>query len=381
MMGCRYKALIKLIAGYAQSGVSLVMHDGVQLMPFNNADDIGLYYLVPLLVTYFSLSLDQALYLLLHGPIYIGAVISIISLWILYPSCISRCTSLLGVSAITFIATRVLDVYCVSAAAVLLIVPLFLLSMDRVRSLYVMSTLLFYFGLLAGCANALRMHAGTGVIIFMVVLLAGAPIWQRKYKLFLVSILFIGMVIPNLFFNQVYRHYVSYTQCRFPAHQVQQNQHVFWHSIYVGFGFLHNEYAIIPADECAIARVGDLDANAVYTSQKYENVLKDEIVRLIRKHPLFVLRTLFAKLGVLFMYLLICANVGLVAAWFFPKPWYIELSFWAALGFNALPGILALPYYGYLFGFIAFAILYGIVSINDALARFRNTRRIQSTER
>ena len=82
--------------------------------------------------------------------------------------------------------------------------------------------------------------------------------------------------------------------------------------------------------------------------------------------------TFFAKIGILLMYLVIFANVGLVAAFFYPKPWQIECAFWGALATSSLFSILVLPTIEYSLGFIAFATLYGIVSINYYLYKNSN---------
>src|SRR5438309_650714 len=84
------------------------------------------------------------------------------------------------------------------------------------------------------------------------------------------------------------------------------------------------------------------------------------VIHIITQHPSLVMETIAAKLGVIAGWLVICANVGLVAAYYYPKHWAIETGCWSAMGFQALPGILTIPARAYLLGFIAFAVLYGV---------------------
>jgi hypothetical protein len=143
--------------------------------------------------------------------------------------------------------------------------------------------------------------------------------------------------------------------------------HAFWHSAYIGFGFLSNEYGIKYKDESGIEKVRSISPKTRYLSQEYEGIARAEVFRLIKKHPLFVTQTIFAKLGVILFYFLIFSNLGLVAVALHRKTWQLEVAFFGAMVFNALFGIIAVPDYRYLMGFIAFATLYGIVSLDDAI--------------
>jgi hypothetical protein len=87
----------------------------------------------------------------------------------------------------------------------------------------------------------------------------------------------------------------------------------------------------------------------------------------LRKDPVFVVGTLLAKFGAVLVYFLFAANFGLLAAIRYPKPWSVEVAFGVAIAFNALFGLLAVPRLAYLEGFIAFAMLYGVISLDTAL--------------
>ncbi len=102
-------------------------------------------------------------------------------------------------------------------------------------------------------------------------------------------------------------------------------------------------------------------------SPEYERILRHQTLRIARDHPLFILATLFAKVRVVLFLLLCWANLGLLAALFYPKDRAMESAFWAALAFTSLFGVIAVPQVQYLLGFMAFATLYGLVSLDYAL--------------
>ncbi len=82
-----------------------------------------------------------------------------------------------------------------------------------------------------------------------------------------------------------------------------------------------------------------------------------------------MVETLIAKFGVVLIYFLLAANFGLLAAIRYLKPWAVEVAFVAGLAFNALFGLLAIPRLSYLEGLIAFAMLYGVMSLDVALQK------------
>jgi hypothetical protein len=133
--------------------------------------------------------------------------------------------------------------------------------------------------------------------------------------------------------------------------------------VYIGLGFLENEYGIKYRDEVAVDKVRAISPGTVYLSKDYERILRNEVFKLIIGHPLFLAVTVSAKAGVIIFYLIISANLGLITLPFNTGRWPLKYSFWSAMAFNALFGILVVPDYRYLLGFMAIACLYGVMSI------------------
>ena len=143
--------------------------------------------------------------------------------------------------------------------------------------------------------------------------------------------------------------------------------HAFWHSAYIGFGYLSNEVVTSYNDQVAYDKVQSLVPGTLYESPEYQHILRRQVWLLVRQHPQLVLYTLAAKLGVICSMFLVFANVGLIAVKRVRKPLGLELPFWTGIVFNALFGILVIPSVAYLLGFITFATLYGAVSVDCAL--------------
>jgi hypothetical protein len=161
-----------------------------------------------------------------------------------------------------------------------------------------------------------------------------------------------------------------------PASLQTIKRHTLWHPIYLGFGFLKNDYGLEFNDQVALDKIKAVSPNTPHFSEDYEDQLKKETVSFIRSHPWFTIFTFLIKSAIVVFYFLVFANVGLFMAFKHRKPWPVDLAFFVALAANAAFGILVIPLPKYLLGFIAFSILYGMVSINEALEPGKFSRSI-----
>jgi hypothetical protein len=76
-------------------------------------------------------------------------------------------------------------------------------------------------------------------------------------------------------------------------------QHPFWHSAYIGLGYLPNRYGIVYNDTSGIREVESLRPGTAYLSPEYERTLRHRYLELLRHDPGFVLRNLWVKLRVI----------------------------------------------------------------------------------
>jgi hypothetical protein len=259
------------------------------------------------------------------------------------------------------------DVYILLSSTTVALVPWLLYFVKRgvVDGWFIMFAL--GAGLCAGFANLIRSHSGTGFMLFMAIAVPFAVRCGWRSKILLTAVTAAACLAPSLYFHTLRDRRDAYLNAVQPARPPIQEQHPFWHSVYIGFGFLSNEMVPAYSDEVAVYKVAAISPGAHYLSAEYEAVLKNEVSYLIRHHFSFVVLTLAAKMGVICFALLLCANVGLLAAALYPKTWPIEVAFWVAIAFSSLFGLLVIPYPKYLLGFMAFAILYAVVSVDHAL--------------
>ncbi|MBI4532289.1 MAG: hypothetical protein HY709_12300, partial [Candidatus Latescibacteria bacterium] len=366
-MPFRYQGLQEALTGLGKTGISLVAYDGNILKPAGFSDDVGIYYVIPKIAYTFNISIDQSMNLFFIGLVLVSWALGIIGSFLLFRTWLSRVVAFVGLLLLSLIVLKVGDVYLVPPSVAVAIVPFFLFfAKDKPFNISFVACI-FLSGIGIGTAHYLRSHAGTAVVIFIVSLLILYCRMHRREKLILAAALGAGVLVPIVYFQTLLDRRDAYLMSHYPEHRQVLRHHVFWHSVYIGLGFLNNTYGIQYLDEVAIEKVRSISPDVVYLSQEYETTLRNEVLRLMKDAPLFVLTNVFAKIGVISFYLLVFANVGLLTAVLHPKTWSLELAFWIGMAFNALFGILIIPNPPYLLGFIAFATLYGIVSINHTI--------------
>jgi len=373
LMTCRYLHLVRTLAGYQKTGIPLLGHDGSTIQPFSAADDMGIYVLIPKLASWFCLEIPQAINLFFYGSALLAWLMSVSGFWFYYKSLLQRVIALIGVSLLMLFSLKVGDTYLFYVAPTVALAPWALYLFKRQWSY---SSLLFYLlaGTLISLTHYIRSYASIGILFFATwLLITNNYAWKKKMLSF--GILAIGLSLPGVYFNHLYQQYSDFLkkeQITNPADGIKN--HLLWHSIYAGFGFLSfkNPDNIRWGDPYALQKAQSIKPGVQYNTLEYEEILKKEIIKLIKHYPAFVIMTIFAKIGILLLYLFVFANFGLIAAFFYPKLWEIESAFWGALVFNSIFSLLVIPTTEYSLGFIAFATLYGIVSINYYLYKTSN---------
>lgn len=379
IMSCRYHALAAAVEWYERTGVPLVAgNDG--RFGCLGVDDIGSYYLIPRLVHLFGLDLDAAISVFYVGITVLSFAVGALTSWRYFKTNVGKSISFLGLALLSILIAKIGDVYVALGATPVALVPAWLYIQERGTK----PTCLLYCafaGLIIGVAHFVRIHAGTGVLLFLGVSLLLTKRYSWKQKLTAAITLLTGMLLVFAYFSNLLKQRDTYyLEAVGNTYQPPLKKHPFWHSFYVGFGFLNNDHGIMFDDSYAMRKVASVDPNASFASPEYNAVLKKEILQVVTSDPYFVLKTIFAKLGVLLMYLLIFANIGLILSFLYPKPWPLELAFAVAISFNALFGILVIPSPDYNLGMISFSTIYGILSIDFAvhrgfLRKFQTSRR------
>ena len=365
----RYAHLVNCLAGYKKTGVSLIECNGSALMPSFAADDLGIYILIPKLAHVLHCSIDTAISIFFNGILFGSFLAGLAAFFLLYRSWLSRIISFFCLSSLVlFSFFKVGDVYVLYVSSALALIPWTLYFLTT-NNFIAFSFFNFFAGIYIGFAHYCRSFSSLATLLCILVLIACSRIVLARKIFLLISMLF-GLSASMFYVTSEYNRYVLYVKNNFPEYSVSQNGHVFWHTVFCGFGFLNfnNKDNIQWNDTCGEQRALSIDSEAtIDKTERYEAVLKNEVITILKKQPLFFIFTVWAKIGVLLLYFLLFAHVGILAAFLFPSPWYINLAFFVALACSALFPIVAIPTYTYSLGFMVFTVLWSVISINNAL--------------
>jgi hypothetical protein len=358
----RFLFLNEALEGLKATGVPLVaLHEG-KLVPAAERDDIGPSYVIPQIAAHSGLSIQQSIDLFYLSLIGISLLVGIIGILFLYKRSGARFLGILGLLVVAALAGRIGDVYVFAPCAVIALMPWLCYGLRRVDRPGLFLVTFIVSAAFAGLFHVMRAHAASGAVIFGGLGLLVLHRSSLRTKGLTLCICLLMMLAPMFVLRLVLVRRDNYIREHNPGYHLAINRHPFWHSVYIGLGFVYNEHVPGYRDEVGEAKVKALDPKVTYVSTEYEALLKHEVFKI--HSPTFWINNFGAKAGVIAAYLLIFGNIGVVLRLWMRKPFAFDLPFLGAMAFSALPGLLVVPYREYLLGFIALAVLYNVAYIN-----------------
>lgn len=372
LMECRSIFLEQAVEGLRRSGVPLVAWTDAGYAPAGITDDLGIYLFVPLLASILGIEARPAADVFLVGITVLGLISGMLGSIKLCSGWLSRAITCGALAAMSYLMLRAGDVYLIPAALMVGATPWLLWSVRR-RDHRTLMAVAPICGALIVLANFSRSQAGTGLLLFLILLILTAPGFVRRARLNILLLVAVGVLLTSLVLSRT----VEASERFLAVEGVSSVEHVvghpLWHTVYIGLGYLPNKHGIEYSDTIAAERVEALNPGTPYVSEEYERTLRNDVLRLAREDPLFVARVMLAKMAKIARRLLVYANIGLIAALVRPKARYEDAAFALALMFFAVPGLAAIPAASYLLGFAATATLFGVVSIDWAIRTWRPT--------
>lgn len=337
------------------------------LLPSGGGDDQGLYLYVPWLANVLGW----------HDPVnllrWIALVALALPIW-LFPWMVRTITgSTLAALASPFALLIGLwlmplsDIYWVATWVVLLLVPL-LLIIDRRWPRHGLPALCGLL-VLASVATSIRSQAGLPVLIGAALVVLRRP-WSRWARGGAVVLCVVAYLSVGSFGIAAARD-VRSSQLggRWTMAGETGSSHPFWHSTYIGLGFLPNKWDIHYFDDIAYRDVLRVDPKAKFLGPAYSRILRERYFHLLGEDPGYAAKVYGAKLLVALRpavpALLVLVLIGPWLLLVDPRRrrWRRDALF---VGAAALVGLLApliaTPYSAYLLGWLPAALLAAILA-------------------
>lgn len=374
VMDCRYDFLEQTMLGYDKTGVPLIAANNGNLYPAGNTDDLGIYYYIPKICKFFSIPLDKGINLFFSSIIIFSSLLAIIGLLLLFKKPFSRGIGIIGIILISCVQFLVGDLYIVMSSIPVAVVPIFLYLLRSGKRNFIFG-FLFIAGLIISFSNFIRGNSGYAIALFIVMAIVLFKNISLRLKITYISILIVGVIIMSFFNYTLIKNRDDYMKIN-NIENTSIGKHVLWHSIYIGLGYLNNDYGIKYLDEYAMEKVKSIDPNVEYCSNEYEKILKQEVFSFVINHKYFTFETLSAKFGVVLAFIILFANIGLIIAIKnYRQRNFMYSPFGIALLFNSAYGLLVAPKIFYLLGLIAFSALFGIISLCSGIEYYLDKNR------
>jgi hypothetical protein len=205
------------------------------------------------------------------------------------------------VPPIAFLVLGNSDIYWIAAWCALACLPVLMLLAARRwggRSVAACAGV----AIIASFASSIRSETGLGVAIAAVALaVVRERSWRRRLAVgALVAAAYLTIRPALIKGVETYRDHAiaSYIHAHPGWSSVSSSGHPFWHSAYIGLGYLPNRWGIVWKDASAAAAVRRVDPKAPYLSARYSSILEHRYFHILRTDPGFVLRTYAAKAAV-----------------------------------------------------------------------------------
>ena len=279
-----------------------------QIIPSGNSDHaIGIYILGANLGNFFHIDGSATFRLITLVTFYFTIIIFPILIQKIF-----RCrlaTYIAPISLCFFFNDYLLTVYndvyvglgiCMVVLSVPLIIILIECQIHRRKIL-----LYFILIMVMSVANIAREHTSLGLLIVLLYLIIAEIIKAVKGKewVYLMEYICIGFLML-----------ISYNLCatiipnallRMNGQEQWLTSSTAWHNIYIGFGYFDNPYDLVYLDECAYAKVKEINANALCPSNEYFDICKALVIDLFKKDWIFCVKTAILKTIYIFREMLV----------------------------------------------------------------------------
>jgi hypothetical protein len=353
LMGFRYVRLQQTLAGFEKTSRAMVsLDDDSVLTPAECGDDPGLYASAPMMARSVGLPLNRAVDLTLALATAVPMLYGFLLCWRDPWWRSRRIWMIVAWGAVLLLAVLVGDVYAVAVAIAAAGVAIGT-SVDwssRNGLLHVLAI-----GVMASVANLFRSHSGTVALLFVLAALFASSL--RKQRVAVLVVALVGAAVIPLVLMQVIISKRNVELARMQQANTVVAGHPFWHSIYVGLGFVGNDSVRQMKDEVAVQMVRAQDPAVAYYSPAYEAMMRSAVFSIARSNPKVIVGNVLAKAGTI----LLIAGVVMwpVMSWLrLPLSSRENVPFLIAGAFSSIPGIIAYPAPRYLAGLLALVIMF-----------------------
>lgn len=289
---------------HLEYGIEMFDHGGPLLAGRNKignyisvgiSDDRGIFIYIPLISKYLNIkSPTDCLQLLQRFAVAIVMVCYPIIFYYIFNSVIVAIYVPIFVHEQFIIFSSYTDVYWVQQWIIILCLPIiwFLLKKPWNNiSIYIV----IFLTLVSSFANSIRSNSSLGIFVLLLLIVIIKSKRQFNVTKFAITILTMVLVyfsISTFTVNVIKEHRNKIIP---ELAKINDIDHPFWHTMYLGLSFIPNKYGISYDDSIADKKVKSINPNAGFLTKEYDVILKKEYFSIIRNDPKFFIELNVAK--------------------------------------------------------------------------------------
>jgi hypothetical protein len=359
LMISRYVAMVQAARGNQCTGTTAVGYNGHQYLQTGASDDPGIMEFMPAISSFFGVSIANSYDLVILAVISLGILIGYAGLWKLFSDPRLRLVGVAVFLCLAIAEVAIADEYMFQVSPLIAAIPwlLYLGITGKNLALTLGATLLAF------CCSWCSLIRSGSLAICLTFLLTLFAVRHRSQKPLLPLILIVIACIPSVLFERSVISRRDAALAKVGESAKAEDSHAFWHTFYIGFGFIPNSELPAYEDGVAAKKVRSIDPTAAYASEKYQAILRRELWSLLKRRPMLVIGTLAAKavIMILLASILLCPVRRLIFAeraifWF-------DAASLLTIGMSAMNGIIAVPRLSYLLTFLCLIFLYSSIKL------------------
>jgi hypothetical protein len=359
LMTSRYVCMVQAAQGYRCTGTATVGFDGHIFFQTARSDDAGMMELIPTVARFIGRSLAKTYDLLILTVVSSSIVLGYAGFCCLFPDGRRRALGVLVFLCLGIAEAKIADEYMFQVAPLVAGVPwLVYFGLTR-RHVALTATA----ALLAFCCSWISLLRSGSIIICLTFLLTMFVARYRVQKPLLPILLVLLACIPSVLFERSMIARRDRALANVGATATAVNSHPFWHTFYIGLGFIPNSEVPEYRDGVAGEKVRSIDPTVPYTSAKYQAILRHELWGIVRRRPMLVIGIFAAKAAII----LIVATILLLPAWrlIFTEPAvrWLDAAFLLTIIVSAANGMVAVPRTSYMLTFLCLTFLYTSIKL------------------
>ncbi|MDA9697647.1 hypothetical protein N9U83_06100 [Candidatus Pelagibacter sp.] len=377
-MPCRVSAYDSIVKGFEKTKIHLISYDdkcsgGSDIISLGgHTDYIGSYFFVPNISRIFNLDINLATNLFFATYGLLCVIISLLTINSINGTNKYKIIASSTVICLGLLFISISDTYSFYGLTSLALLPFWdnYLIKNKSVSIFNLITFSLFTGFVIAVSNSVRGFSGTFILLPIVFLMLTFDLKKNfKIRILLIALILFPILLINNFFDNLVKKRDFYFHENPKLKTILNengiylnNSRAVWHNAFYNLAYIKDDKIMLPekSDVGSVQWARKIDPNIKLFTKEYEELLKNEYFKFIKKNTAFFIKIIFFKISIILIYFILFFNYGfyfLFKNYNNRKQIYLYSS--GLILFSTI-GIATEPLYTYMLGFFTFSSLFSV---------------------